>query len=213
MPCSVKTLAGLAPRHFTTSSSNGVLPVCSPKFGSEVWNTTNYMGSLGLGKRQIVLASKQRWPESPTVQTRRIGKKRDKTRHILIEEIGVLISLLSRAANRHDTIALEPLLKADVVSPTPAAKRNLCLDACYVDKEEDAQCNGFFTHIRPRVTEKREGDQPQVKGAKLGRRNDSLLVQSSSKFVTLYKNRSSLSSLDKLVAVRITLNKVVSIYE
>jgi hypothetical protein len=78
MPCSVKTLAGLAPRHFTTSSSNGVLLMYSPKFGSEVWNTTNYMGSLGLGKRQIVPASKQRWPESPTVQTRLTGKKRDK---------------------------------------------------------------------------------------------------------------------------------------
>ena len=75
MPCSVKTLAGWVPRYFTTSSSNGVLLMYSPKFGSEVWNTTNYMGSLGLGKRQLVLASKQRWPESPTVQTRRIGKK------------------------------------------------------------------------------------------------------------------------------------------
>ena len=65
-------------------------------------------------------------------------EKKGQKRHILIEENGVLISLLSSATNRHDIMALEPLLQADVVSPTPAAKRKLCLDAGYVDKEEDA---------------------------------------------------------------------------
>ena len=51
--------------------------MCSPKFGSEVWpNTTSYKGLLGLGKQQIVRASKHRWPESPLVQTRRIGEKK-----------------------------------------------------------------------------------------------------------------------------------------
>ena len=51
--------------------------MCSPKFGSKVWpNTTSYKGSLGLGKQQIVRASKHRWPESPLVQTRRIGEKK-----------------------------------------------------------------------------------------------------------------------------------------
>ena len=74
MPCPVKNLVGWVPRHFTTSSSNRVLPVCSPKFGSAIWpNTMHYKGSLGLGKQQIVRASKHRWPESPLFQTRRIG--------------------------------------------------------------------------------------------------------------------------------------------
>ena len=61
---------------FQQSSIAGVLP----KFGSEVWpNTTNYKELLGLGKQQIVRASKHLWPENLAVQTRRIGKKRLKT--------------------------------------------------------------------------------------------------------------------------------------
>ena len=51
--------------------------MCLPKFGSEACpNKTNYKESLGLGKRQIAPASRHRWPESPLVQTRRIGEKK-----------------------------------------------------------------------------------------------------------------------------------------
>ena len=129
MPCPVKNLAGWAPRHFTTSSSNGVLTVCSPKFGSEVWpNTTNYKESLGLGKQQIVRASKHLWPENLVVQTRRIGGKKGSKRHVLVDEKGIPISLLVSAANQHDSVALEPLLKAAVVSPAAKTECHLCLD-------------------------------------------------------------------------------------
>jgi IS5 family transposase len=134
-----------------------VWPVCLRKFGSEVWpNTTNCKESPGLGKRQIVLASKHHWPESPLVQTRRIGKKKGSKRHVLVDENDIPISLLVSAANRHDSVALEPLLKAAVVSPTPVTQRNLGLDAGYVGKEEVAQCHGFIPHIRPRGAEKKE---------------------------------------------------------
>ena len=75
-------------------------------------------------------------PESPLVQTRRIGEKKGSKRHVLVDENGILISLLVSAANRHDSVAPEPLLQAAVVSPTSATQRNLCLDAGYVGKEE-----------------------------------------------------------------------------
>ena len=111
--------------------------MCLRKFGSEVWpNTTNCKESPGLGKRQIVLASKHRWPESPLVQTRQIGEKKGSKRHVLVDENGIPISLFVSAANRHDSVALEPLLQAAVVSPTSATQRNLGLDAGYVGKEE-----------------------------------------------------------------------------
>ena len=84
--------------------------MCSPKFGSEVWpNTTNYKESLGLGKQQIVRASKHLWPESLVVQTRQIGEKKGSKRHVLVDENGIPISLLVSAANQHDSVALEPL--------------------------------------------------------------------------------------------------------
>ena len=44
------------------------------------------------------------------------GKKGSK-RHILVDENGISISLLVSAANQHDSMALETLLKATVVSP------------------------------------------------------------------------------------------------
>ena len=131
--------------------------MCSPKFGSEVWpNTTSYKGSLGLGKQQIVRASKHRWLESPLVQTRRIGGKKGSKRHILVDENGIPISLLVSAANQHDSVALEPLLKATVVSPPTTTECHLCLDAGYVGKEEVAQGNGFIPNISPRGEEKKQ---------------------------------------------------------
>ena len=83
------------------------------------------------------------------------GKKGSK-RHILVDENGIPISLLVSAANQHDSVALEPLLKAAVVSPPTTTECHLCLDAGYVGKEEVAQGNGFIPHIRPRGEEKKE---------------------------------------------------------
>jgi len=131
--------------------------VCLRKFGSEVWpNTTNGKESPGLGKRQIVLASKCHWPEGPLIETWRIGEKKGSERHVLVDENGIPISLLVSVANRHDSLALEPLLQAAVVSPTSAKRRNLGSDAGCVGKEEVVQCHGFIPHIRPRGAEKKE---------------------------------------------------------
>ena len=63
-------------------------------------------------------------------------EKKGSKRHVLVDENGIPISLLVSVANRHDSVALEPLLQAAVVSPTSATQRNLCLDAGYVGKEE-----------------------------------------------------------------------------
>ncbi len=88
-----RNLVGWVPQHFTTGPSNGVLPVCSPKFCSEVWPIMlNCKWSLGSGKQQIVRPSKHRWPESP-LQTRRMWKKGSK-QHILIDENKIPNSLL-----------------------------------------------------------------------------------------------------------------------
>ena len=84
--------------------------------------------SHGLGKQQIVRASKHLWPENLVVQTRRIGGKKGSKRHVLVDEKGIPISLLVSAANQHDSVALEPLLKAAVVSPAAKTECHLCLD-------------------------------------------------------------------------------------
>ena len=102
--------------------------MCLPKFGSEVWpKTTNYKELRGLGKQQIVRALKHLWTESLLVQTRRIGKKRLKTTYSRRREWHPH-SLLVSAANQHDSVALEPLLKAAVVLPAAITECHLCLD-------------------------------------------------------------------------------------
>jgi len=65
------------------------------------------------------------------------------------------LSLVVTGANRHDSVALEPLLKGRIVSPARKRKQNLCLDAAYVGKEATAEENGFAPHIRPRGEEKK----------------------------------------------------------
>ena len=101
-------------------------------------------------------ASKHRCPESPLVQTQLIGEKKGSKRHILVDENGIPISLLVSAANQHDSVALETLLKATVVSPPTTTECHFFLDAGYVGKEEVAQGNGFIPHVRPRGEEKKE---------------------------------------------------------
>ncbi len=67
------------------------------------------------------------------------------------------MSLVVTGANRHDSVVLDPLLKARLVDPPDEEKQpqNLCLDAGYVGKEEVAEENGFVPHIRPRGEEKK----------------------------------------------------------
>jgi transposase len=189
--------------------------VCLPKFGSEVWpNTTNYKELLGLGKQQIVRASKHLWPENLVVQTRRIGKKKGSKRHVLVDEKGIPISLLVSAANQHDSVALEPLLKAAVVSPAAKTECHLCLDAGYVGKEEVAQCNGFISHIRPRGEEKKEiATNPEFKARRWVVERTHSWFNRFRKLIPRYeKTDCSYLALTSLAAALITLNQVMAIY-
>ena len=189
--------------------------MCLRKFGSEVWpNTTNGKESPGLGKRQIVLASKHHWPESLLVQPRRIGKKKGSKRHVLVDENGILISLLVSVANRHDSVALEPLLQAAVVSPTSATQRNLGSDAGYVGKEEVIQCHGFIPHIRPRGAEKKEMEtNPKFKVRRWAFELTHSWFNRFRKLIPRYeKTDCSYLALTSLAAAMITLNKIISIY-
>ena len=126
-----------------------VLLVCLRKFG-EAWQYDELKG-MGLGKRQTHRGTACQESTGPNPTDR--GKKGSK-RHLLVDENGVPICY-SSAQPRHDSVVLESLLQAEVVSPTPL-QRNLCLDAGYVGKEEVVQCHGFIPHIRPRGEEKQE---------------------------------------------------------
>ena len=136
-------------------------------------------------------------------------------RNILVDERGVPLSLVVTGANCHDSKALEPLLKAQVVAPRNVRrKRNLCLDAGYVGKGDVAKANRFIPHIRPRGEEK-----------ELMKRDPSFkprrwVVELAHSWFNLYrklipryeKTDLSYNGLTALAAAMIVLNKVMIIY-
>ena len=66
------------------------------------------------------------------------------------------MSFVVCGANRHDSVSLDPLLKARAAIPQQEIQfKNLCLDAGYVGKEDIALANGYIPHIRPRGEEKK----------------------------------------------------------
>ena len=141
------------------------------------------------------------------------GKKGSK-RHVLVDEKGIPISLLVSAANQHDSVALEPLLKAAVVSPAATTECHLCLDAGYVGNEEVAQCNGFISHIRPRGEEKKEiATNPEFKARRWVVERTHSWFNRFRKLIPRYeKTDCSYLALTSLAAALITLNQVIAIY-
>jgi len=112
-------------------------------------------------------------------------------------------------------VALEPLLKAAVVSPAATTECHLCLDAAgYVGKEEVAQCNGFISHIRPRGEEKKEiATNPEFKARRWVVERTHSWFNRFRKLIPRYeKTDCSYLALTSLAAALITLNQVMTIY-
>jgi len=75
---------------------------------------------------------------------------------LLVDENGVPLSLVVKGANRHDSVALEAMIKGRIVGPkNKNTQQNLCLDAACVDKETVVKENGLIPHLRPRGEEKK----------------------------------------------------------
>lgn len=125
------------------------------------------------------------------------------------------MSLVVTGANRHDSIALDPLLKARVVeSGEDDLAKNLCLDAAYVGKEEVVKNNGFVPHIRPRGEEKKliERD-PTFKARRWVVELAHSWFNRFRKLIPRYeKSDLSYNALNALAAAMIVLNKVMVIY-
>jgi len=160
--------------------------------------------------------SKRPWPKNLSVRTRRIGEKKGTKRHVLVDELGVPLSLHVNAANRHDSVALEPLLQTAVVQPpaTESSERNLCLDAGYVGKEETVRRYGFLPHIRPRGEEKKDiKNRPKYKARRWVVELTHSWFNRFRKLLPRYeKTDRSYYALTALAAAMITLNKVIAIY-
>ena len=126
------------------------------------------------------------------------------------------MSLIVTGANRHDSVVLDPLLKARMVDPVNDEEQvqNLCLDAGYVGKEDVVEDNGFVPHIRPRGEEKKliERD-PDFKARRWVVELAHSWFNRFRKLVPRYeKTDLSYNALSALAAAMIVLNKVMVIY-
>jgi transposase len=125
------------------------------------------------------------------------------------------LSLVVTGANRHDSIALDPLLKARIVGQgEDSVSQNLCLDAAYVGKEKVVIANGFVPHIRPRGEEKKliERD-PTFKARRWVVELAHSWFNRFRKLIPRYeKSDISYIALNALAAAMIVLNKIMVIY-
>jgi hypothetical protein len=124
------------------------------------------------------------------------------------------LSLVVTGANRHDSVALDSLLKGRIIEPAKGTTQNLCLDAAYVGKEEVAEANGFAPHIRPRGEEKKliERD-PSFKARRWVVELAHSWFNRFRKLIPRYeKTDLSYNALSALAAAMIVLNKVMVIY-
>ena len=134
---------------------------------------------------------------------------------MLVDENGAPLSLVVSGANRHDSVSLDSLLKARVITPDREnTLQNLCLDAAYVGKEDTVMSNGFVPHIRPRGEEKKliEKD-PSFKARRWVVELAHSWFNRFRKLIPRYeKTDLSYIALNTLAAAMIVLNKVMVIY-
>lgn len=216
MLCPVKNLMVSGRQWFTASFSNGPGPGSFEISGGEDWpNMTPWRVLPGFGRPLMDRTLRPRLRTSLLDRIQRIGEKNGSKRHLLVDENGIPLSLVVTGANRHDSIALDPLLKARIADqgedPLP---QNLCLDAAYVGKEEVVIANGFIPHIRPRGEEKQliERD-PTFKARRWVVELAHSWFNRFRKLVPRYeKSDLSYNALNALAAAMIVLNKVIVIY-
>ena len=80
-------------------------------------------------------------------------------KNLLVDAVGIPLSIVVTGANRHDAAVLDELLK-ERMKPLDFEHyehitQNVCLDAGYVGKADVASRHGMVPHIRPRGEEKK----------------------------------------------------------
>lgn len=127
------------------------------------------------------------------------------------------MSVVVTGANRHDSTALERVLRERVIpfdfEHYERISENLCLDAGYTGKSNVVEKNGMTAHIRPRGEEKKA---IELHGFKPKR----WIVEVAHSWFNRYrkiniryeKTALAYSGLLHLAAAMITMNKIMSIY-
>jgi transposase len=188
--------------------------------GARDWpNTTNWKALLGLGKASTGRWSKRLWRKRPSVRTPQIGEKKGSKRSLLVDGIGIPLSIVASGAQVHDVKLLEPTLDQIVTERPPIQdppKENLCADAGYAGQpaEKAIEHRDYVPHVRPRgeeISAKRRNKRYRPRRWVV-ERTHSWLNRYRKLLVRFEKTALSFEGLLELACALIVFRHVISIY-
>jgi transposase len=209
-----------APVLSTNTSGNGSAKGCSFDFGGKGWlNTTTWRGSPGLGKASTGRWSRRPWRRKQSARTQPIGEKKGSKRSLLVDGIGIPLSIVASGAQVHDVKLLEPTLDQIVTERPPAQlppKENLCADAGYAGQpaKQAIEERNYVPHIRPRGEETESNRRNPRKRARrwVVERTHSWLNRYRKLLVRFEKTALSFEGLLELACALIVFRHVINIY-
>ena len=209
-----------APVLSTNTSRSGSAKASSCGCGEKGWlNTTNLRALPGLGKASTARWSRRLWRKRPLVRTRQIGEKKGSKRSLLVDAIGIPLSIVASGAQVHDVKLLEPTLDQIVVKRPPAQdppKENLCADNGYAGQpaKQAIEKRNYVPHVRGRGEEKDAKRRNPRKRARrwVVERTHSWLNRYRKLLVRFEKTALSFEGLLELACALIVFRRVIPIY-
>ena len=178
---------------------------------------TRWKGLHGNGSRRMVLMEKRHWHKNLPEQIQQTGVSKEAKKNLLVDAVGIPLSIVVTGANRHDAAVLDELLK-ERMKPLDFEHyehitQNVCLDAGYVGKADVASRHGMVPHIRPRGEEKKaielHGFRPKRWIVEVAH---SWFNRFRKIHVRYEKTACAYNALLYLAAMMITMNKIMAIY-
>jgi len=207
-----------APVRYICTFRNGSRQASSFVFGKPDWpSMTRWKALHGTGRVSTARCTKRRLRPNAWDPTPRIGGKNGRKRSLLVDAIGVPLSLVVSGANRHDVKLLEATLDQIVMEmPGRAGQYNLCADAGY--KGEPALNTVVERDYKPHIKQRREEAHEKLTtpGFKARRwvveRTHSWINRFRKLLVSFEKTEASYVALLSLACAMICWRQIVTIY-
>jgi transposase len=206
----------LSTNTFDCGSAGG----CSCDSGGKDWpNTTIWRASLGPGRASTGQWSKRPWRKKRSVRIQLIGGKKGSKRSLLVDAIGIPLSIVASGAQVHDVKLLEPTLDQIVTERPPVQtppKENLCADKAYSGEpaRKAIEKRHYVPHVRQRgeeIAAKRRNPRSRARRWVV-ERTHSWLNRYRKLLVRFEKTALSFEGLLELACALIVFRRVIVIY-
>jgi len=210
----------VAPVLSTNTSGYGNKKGYSYVCGVKGWlNTMNWKGSPGRGKALMGRWLKRPWRKKQSVRTQQIGEKKGSKRSLLVDAIGIPLSIVVSGAQVHDVKLLEPTLDQIVIDRPPVEdppKEHLCADRAYAGEPAKKAIvkRHYVPHVRSRGEEiVRKNRNPRSRARRwVVERTHSWMNRYRKLLVRFEKTALSFEGLLELACAFIVFRRVIVIY-